>query len=120
MTPQAEPQMRGLFRAGGGRYSADGGALGRDLGMGMKVERGREGGAWGGARRVRVETKWKVEDIVVPVAGKNEKGSKDGEEVTTPVRGVGPRVRLTEEERKVRTPIRCLLPIILIDWNVRM
>jgi len=66
-----------------------------------------EGWMRGGARRVRVEPKWRVDDIVVPppsaVDGSKE-GGKEGtqgweKEEKTPMRG---RVRLSEEERKVR------------------
>jgi hypothetical protein len=93
MTPQAPPRGRGPG-LGAGRYSVDG--IRRATGIPTERETEREDGAFGGARRVRLETKWKVGDIVVPVekdtAGYNKESQK------TPLRGAG---RVTEEERKV-------------------
>jgi hypothetical protein len=93
MTPQAPSRGRGPG-VGAGRYSVDG--IRRATGIPTERETEREDGAFGGARRVRLETKWKVGDIVVPVengtAGYNKESQK------TPLRGAG---RVTEEERKV-------------------
>ena len=64
--------------------------------MPSERETEREDGAFGGARRVRLETKWKVGDIVVPAKKETEGYNKGGEK--TPLRGTG---RVSEEERKV-------------------
>lgn len=67
MTPQPQPNT--LSRSwGAGRYS---------VGRGAEGARGEEE-AWGGARRVKVETAWKVMDIVVPL--KSEQDEENGRE----------------------------------------
>jgi hypothetical protein len=76
------------------------------MGSEREGEKEREEGAFGfglgGARRVRLETKWKVGDIVVPVGGAEGSGEREG--ARTPGMGsVGRRVQLSEEERKVRS-----------------
>ncbi|KIM82686.1 hypothetical protein PILCRDRAFT_819990, partial [Piloderma croceum F 1598] len=91
MTPQA-PRGRGPG-VGAGRYSVDG--MRRATGMPTERESERKDGAFGGARRVRLETKWKVGDIVVPVEKDTAECNKESEK--TPLRGAG---RVTEEERK--------------------
>jgi hypothetical protein len=93
MAPQAPPRGRAPG-VGAGRYSID--IMRRATGMPTERETEWEDGAFGGARRVRLETKWKIEDIVVPAekdtSGYNKKSEK------TPLRGAG---RVTEEGRKV-------------------
>lgn len=91
MTPQAPPRGRGPG-LGAGRYSVDG--IRRATGIPTERETEREDGAFGGARRVRLETKWKVGDIVVPVEKDTAEYNKESHK--TPLRG-----RVTEEERKV-------------------
>jgi hypothetical protein len=93
MTPQAPPRGRAPG-VGAGRYSVDG--MRRATGMPTERETEREDGAFGGARRVRLETKWKVGDIVVPAEKDTSGYNKESEK--TPLRGAG---RVTEEERKV-------------------
>ncbi|KAF9232928.1 hypothetical protein BU15DRAFT_67054 [Melanogaster broomeanus] len=91
MTPQVPPVMNSGVGRGAGRYSF-GGAL--------------AAAASAGPRRVRVEPKWKVNDIVVPlskdVADDNivEPGVRQEEKPhLTP--GTGRKMRISEEERKV-------------------
>lgn len=118
MTPQAAPRA-GRVAGAAGRYSVDGGGNDKRTGRGKEWVSGfgspveKEDGAFGGARRVRLEAKWKVGDIVVP--GPTEKSERDVEVEETPVRGIGmgmgggaSRARLTEEERKVRVSLRCV------------
>ena len=93
MTPQAPPRGRAPG-VGAGRYSIDG--MRRATGMQTERETEREDGAFGGARRVRLETKWKVGDIVVPAEKDTLGYNKESDK--TPLRGAG---RVTEEERKV-------------------
>jgi hypothetical protein len=60
-----------------GRYSVDG--MRRATGMPTERETEREDGAFGGARRVMLETKWKIGDIVVPVKKETEGYNKEGD-----------------------------------------
>ena len=90
MTPQAPPRGRGLVM-GAGRYSVDG--MRRATGMLTGRATEREDGTFRDARRVRLETKWKVGDIVVPVEKDTKGYNKEREK--TPLRGAG---RNREEE----------------------
>lgn len=84
------------------------------------VEIERDEGAFGGARRVRRESAWKVRDIVVPVKDHHDEEEQDvveeveeqeeleerdiTMEMTSPMKAA--RTRLSEEERKVGAPCK--------------
>lgn len=130
MTPQAAPSGLGRGRGAGGRFSI-GTALAASAGMHERDE-----GAWGGARRVRRESAWKVRDIVVPVNEQNEEeqeeeqdeGEEEGEvanelilqpeerdvatEISSPTKAA--RAKLSEEERKVRGHLSIAGLLVLI------
>ena len=109
MTPQAGVPGLGRGRTVGGRFS---------IGTALAASIHEGDGGWGGARRVRRESAWKVRDIVIPVKESDDE-EKQGEEeevtnnlgfqaeeknvemdISSPTKAA--RAKLSEEERKVK------------------
>jgi hypothetical protein len=90
MTPQAPPPMNSGVGRGAGRNSF-GGVLSAGAGV--------------GPRRVRVEPKWKVTDIVVPVSTRGANDHITEPEIKEEELQAAPdtarRMRISDEERKV-------------------